>query len=186
MFHMLEVMLYLLQSLIIWWVCRAILLFSLSPFLILFSSFSSTFLSSFIGDILANVFFARPHFPVYLFSSLFLSSLSSSPSHIIAGIDVMDSKVPGRQSVEEFFITMRSCFTTYEWQVINSHYDDSTRVHLFFVHWCLKEAYIKAGTYYYYFYFILTFSLIFIFFIHVCELFYYNSAINAFLKLELD
>ena len=59
----------------------------------------------------------------------------------------MELKIPGRQTVNDFFSTMKSCFTAREWAAINSFGDNENRIRLFFVHWCLKEAYIKAGKY---------------------------------------
>ncbi|KAK5580477.1 hypothetical protein RB653_000495 [Dictyostelium firmibasis] len=60
------------------------------------------------------------------------------------GIDIMDCKIPRNQKINEFFDSMRSCFTDNEWRVIDQGTDDQNKVNLFFIHWCLKESYIKA------------------------------------------
>ncbi|KAN0012378.1 hypothetical protein ACTFIU_007679 [Dictyostelium citrinum] len=60
------------------------------------------------------------------------------------GIDIMDCKIPRNQKMKEFFDTMISCFTDNEWRIINQGKDDQSKIDLFFIHWCLKESYIKA------------------------------------------
>ncbi|KAN0041964.1 hypothetical protein ACTFIV_004520 [Dictyostelium citrinum] len=60
------------------------------------------------------------------------------------GIDIMDCKIPRNQKMREFFDTMKSCFTDNEWRIINQGKDDQSKIDLFFIHWCLKESYIKA------------------------------------------
>eukprot|EP01111_Echinosteliopsis_oligospora_P013721 TRINITY_DN4994_c2_g1_i2.p1 TRINITY_DN4994_c2_g1~~TRINITY_DN4994_c2_g1_i2.p1 ORF type:complete len:457 (-),score=110.69 TRINITY_DN4994_c2_g1_i2:64-1434(-) len=62
----------------------------------------------------------------------------------IIGVDVMDVKIPGRQSAQEFFHTMREMFTGAEWRVIKEPSSEKDQVAQFFRIWCLKEAYIKA------------------------------------------
>jgi len=69
--------------------------------------------------------------------------LGSEPEDII-GVDVMESKVNPRQTVDQFFNDMRGCFTPKEWIAIRSSPDKQKQVAQFFRHWCLKEAYIKA------------------------------------------
>jgi len=69
--------------------------------------------------------------------------LGSDPEHLI-GVDVMDSKIPGRQQIGEFFSTMTSCFTPFEWSSIRHSQETQKQLDSFFVHWCLKESYIKA------------------------------------------
>ncbi|EGC39180.1 hypothetical protein DICPUDRAFT_148072 [Dictyostelium purpureum] len=61
------------------------------------------------------------------------------------GIDIMNSKIPRRQTANEFFGTMSSCFTDKEWKVIkDENNSEKIKTDLFFIHWCLKESYIKA------------------------------------------
>ncbi|EGG21598.1 aminoadipate-semialdehyde dehydrogenase-phosphopantetheinyl transferase [Cavenderia fasciculata] len=60
------------------------------------------------------------------------------------GIDIMKNQPPKGQSIEEFFKTMKSCFTEFEWNNIKSQTTESKRLEHFYRHWCLKESYIKA------------------------------------------
>jgi len=48
------------------------------------------------------------------------------------------------EPVRDFFTSMRSCFTPSEWKVIDAPLDDSSKLKYFFIHWTLKESYIKA------------------------------------------
>jgi len=69
--------------------------------------------------------------------------LGSEPEHLV-GVDVMETKIPGRQQPSEFFSTMTSCFTPFEWSTIRHSPALQKQLDSFFVHWCLKESYIKA------------------------------------------
>ena len=67
---------------------------------------------------------------------------ASDPCFII-GCDVMKIELPHYQPTEEsFFESMSSCFTQQEWQNIKHSPIGSLRS--FYVHWTLKESYIKA------------------------------------------
>jgi len=69
--------------------------------------------------------------------------LAAEPLDLV-GADVMKVELRGRDpSIHEFFHCMRTCFTSNEWRFIRrgAGADDLTR---FFMHWTLKEAYIKA------------------------------------------
>ncbi len=68
------------------------------------------------------------------------------PYFLHVGVDVMDIKVTGRQTISEFFDIMTNCFTPFEWRTIRKPNLERDRLEQFFIHWCLKEAYIKAGT----------------------------------------
>lgn len=73
-------------------------------------------------------------------------TLGSEPCDII-GVDVMEMEVPRRDTdsdVLEFFSNMESCFTTNEWKNINAPSDLQKQIENFFIHWTLKEGYIKA------------------------------------------
>jgi len=71
----------------------------------------------------------------------------------IVGVDVMPielvpSGAVSRASVDEFFRTMVGQFTTTEWARIRGSKDDESvplcQLTRFYLHWTLKEAYIKA------------------------------------------
>eukprot|EP01130_Rhizamoeba_saxonica_P003940 TRINITY_DN1630_c0_g1_i1.p1 TRINITY_DN1630_c0_g1~~TRINITY_DN1630_c0_g1_i1.p1 ORF type:complete len:213 (-),score=51.77 TRINITY_DN1630_c0_g1_i1:63-701(-) len=69
--------------------------------------------------------------------------LASEPELLI-GVDVMNVAIPGRdKNIDNFFHTLRDCFTSNEWNIIKSGSDDE-KLRMFFIHWTLKEAYIKA------------------------------------------
>jgi 4'-phosphopantetheinyl transferase len=42
---------------------------------------------------------------------------------------------------------MSTCFTPKEWETIRGGATDQDQIDLFFVHWSLKESYIKAVGY---------------------------------------
>ena len=96
---------------------------------------------SFLFSLFSFFFFFFIHFPfllIYLKPWLLI---------FILGVDVMESKIPGRQQPNEFLSNMTSCFTPFEWGSIRSSPALQKQVDSFFVHWCLKEAYIKAGNF---------------------------------------
>jgi len=62
----------------------------------------------------------------------------------VVGVDVMETQLRRAEPVSEFFRTMRSCFTVTEWRTIEGGGDDKANLRLFFIHWTLKESYIKA------------------------------------------
>ena len=63
----------------------------------------------------------------------------------IVGIDVMRVELRQNTTLNEWFHTMRNCYTAAEWGVINHHdHSDEQRLEAFYLHWCLKESYIKA------------------------------------------
>ena len=67
----------------------------------------------------------------------------ASEASDMIGVDVMPVElVPASSTdVEEFFGSMRGQFTSSEWGLIRS---DSDPLRRFYIHWTLKEAYIKA------------------------------------------
>ncbi|CAG8607463.1 3652_t:CDS:2, partial [Scutellospora calospora] len=61
------------------------------------------------------------------------------------GIDVMKVEYPKRQTVEEFFETLKDQFSEYEWSVITTPLlKEIDQLHQFYRYWCLKESYVKA------------------------------------------
>eukprot|EP01127_Copromyxa_protea_P024563 TRINITY_DN9745_c0_g1_i1.p1 TRINITY_DN9745_c0_g1~~TRINITY_DN9745_c0_g1_i1.p1 ORF type:complete len:294 (-),score=44.60 TRINITY_DN9745_c0_g1_i1:33-914(-) len=71
-------------------------------------------------------------------------------SHLV-GVDVMKVEVRGRsklhtesERIEEFFSDMQSCFTDKEWRKIRQPVTPHDRLTQFYLHWTLKEGYIKA------------------------------------------
>jgi 4'-phosphopantetheinyl transferase len=68
--------------------------------------------------------------------------LASEP-HALVGVDVMDQAQQPGGSVE-FFSNMRRCFTEFEWSNILRESSEDFQLKQFFVHWTLKESYIKA------------------------------------------
>jgi len=62
----------------------------------------------------------------------------------IVGVDVMDIALRRQEPVQNFFTTMRNCFTPKEWRTIEGGKDDQEKLRQFFNHWTLKEAYIKS------------------------------------------
>ena len=72
----------------------------------------------------------------------------------LVGVDVMKVEVRGRDKRVEYFLKdFKTCFTSHEWDfiqsgvapTINTHIDaDTGRLHRFYWLWTLKEAYIKA------------------------------------------
>ncbi|KAF2073793.1 hypothetical protein CYY_004887 [Polysphondylium violaceum] len=67
------------------------------------------------------------------------------PSSFTIGIDVMKHELPKRQPLNQYFSDMKSCFTSEEWKTISDpSLSDMDQIKMFFVHWCLKESYIKS------------------------------------------
>eukprot|EP00742_Colponemidia_sp_Colp-10_P009926 GILJ01010864.1.p1 GENE.GILJ01010864.1~~GILJ01010864.1.p1 ORF type:complete len:326 (+),score=46.48 GILJ01010864.1:34-978(+) len=64
----------------------------------------------------------------------------------LVGIDIMsiDTQPRGSKNIEEFFSIFTDNFTENEWAVINSSSDVTERYRQFYIHWALKESYIKA------------------------------------------
>eukprot|EP00743_Colponemidia_sp_Colp-15_P011427 GILK01012748.1.p1 GENE.GILK01012748.1~~GILK01012748.1.p1 ORF type:complete len:315 (-),score=53.15 GILK01012748.1:131-1075(-) len=64
----------------------------------------------------------------------------------LVGIDIMsiDTQPRGSKNIEEFFSIFKDNFTANEWTVINSSSDVTERYRQFYIHWALKESYIKA------------------------------------------
>ena len=57
----------------------------------------------------------------------------------------MDYKMPQRiDSLESYFDTMKSSFTSDEWTTIRKQSTDENKFKEFCRHWSLKESYIKA------------------------------------------
>eukprot|EP01029_Cantina_marsupialis_P029972 TRINITY_DN788_c0_g1_i1.p1 TRINITY_DN788_c0_g1~~TRINITY_DN788_c0_g1_i1.p1 ORF type:complete len:201 (+),score=31.17 TRINITY_DN788_c0_g1_i1:303-905(+) len=59
----------------------------------------------------------------------------------LIGVDVMVEKLTAGDTLESFFLAFENYFTPTEWVQIHSCKDP---LHQFFVHWVLKEAYLKA------------------------------------------
>ena len=55
-----------------------------------------------------------------------------------------DIDMDGVVSKEEFFNLMRGQFTNYEWSNIRGPAEPQKQVDQFYLHWALKESYIKA------------------------------------------
>ncbi|RIB15987.1 putative 4'-phosphopantetheinyl transferase SFP [Gigaspora rosea] len=60
------------------------------------------------------------------------------------GIDVMKVEYPKRQTVQEFFETLRDQFSNFEWNIITTPLQEIDQLHQFYRYWCLKESYVKA------------------------------------------
>ncbi|CAG8532335.1 18094_t:CDS:2 [Gigaspora margarita] len=60
------------------------------------------------------------------------------------GIDVMKVEYPKKQTVQEFFETLRDQFSNFEWNIITKPLQEIDQLHQFYRYWCLKESYVKA------------------------------------------
>jgi 4'-phosphopantetheinyl transferase len=73
--------------------------------------------------------------------------LASEPMDLV-GVDVMEMKIPNHKDKDEdildFFSNMKDCFTSFEWSNIKFSNNLHKQVEQFFIHWTLKESYIKA------------------------------------------
>jgi len=84
-----------------------------------------------------------PNFNFNLSHSDHVVAAGCEPCWVI-GVDVMEKVLRRPEPLHEFFSTMRTCFTDYEWQVIEFSNLEDEQLRMFFVHWTLKESYIKA------------------------------------------
>ncbi|EFA79125.1 aminoadipate-semialdehyde dehydrogenase-phosphopantetheinyl transferase [Heterostelium album PN500] len=67
------------------------------------------------------------------------------PESLSIGVDTMKSEIPRSQNPNEFFESMKSCFTNREWLSIrDSKQSSDVQTNRFFRHWCLKESFVKA------------------------------------------
>lgn len=61
------------------------------------------------------------------------------------GVDVMEVTLRNNtESLDDFFSLMEICFTDKEWSVIRLGSTDHEKLKRFYVHWTLKESYIKT------------------------------------------
>jgi len=67
--------------------------------------------------------------------------LASEPECLV-GIDVMTRQLETGIDASLFYTDLQSCFTAYEWMIIAN--DLPNKANQFFLHWALKESYIKA------------------------------------------
>ena len=68
----------------------------------------------------------------------------ASGKDLVIGVDTMLNTPRDSSPVLEFFSYFEENFTTYEWSVIKAPHDDSKKLQSFYLHWTLKESYIKA------------------------------------------
>jgi 4'-phosphopantetheinyl transferase len=69
--------------------------------------------------------------------------LATEPEYLV-GVDVMKREWPRRTTIADFFRTMSDCFTEHEWSTIRGAGDEWRQLSSFYMHWTLKESYIKA------------------------------------------
>lgn len=69
----------------------------------------------------------------------------ASDSRFLVGCDVMTTCAPrAGESADDFFADFDTSLTENEWRVIRNAGGEGEQLVLFFIHWALKEAYLKA------------------------------------------